>query len=51
MKTDIKIALSSGCYGRIAPPSSLATKHFIDEGVGILEETLVLWCLILAKKV
>ncbi|XP_076203923.1 deoxyuridine 5'-triphosphate nucleotidohydrolase, mitochondrial isoform X3 [Aptenodytes patagonicus] len=33
VKTDIQIALPSGCYGRVAPRSGLAAKHFIDVGV------------------
>ncbi|XP_041355494.1 deoxyuridine 5'-triphosphate nucleotidohydrolase-like [Gigantopelta aegis] len=32
VKTDIQIALPHGCYGRIAPRSGLAAKHFIDVG-------------------
>ena len=32
MKTDLKIALPDGCYGRVAPRSGLAHKHFIDVG-------------------
>ncbi|NXH70833.1 DUT protein, partial [Hydrobates tethys] len=32
VKTDIQIALPSGCYGRVAPRSGLAAKHFIDVG-------------------
>uniref|UniRef100_A0A8D2DUH5 Deoxyuridine 5'-triphosphate nucleotidohydrolase n=1 Tax=Sciurus vulgaris TaxID=55149 RepID=A0A8D2DUH5_SCIVU len=38
VKTDIQIALPSGCYGRIAPRSSLAAKHFIDVGAGVIDE-------------
>lgn len=30
--TGIKIQLPEGCYGRIAPRSGLAAKHFIDVG-------------------
>ncbi|XP_035889124.1 deoxyuridine 5'-triphosphate nucleotidohydrolase, mitochondrial isoform X2 [Phyllostomus discolor] len=33
VKTDIQIALPAGCYGRVAPRSGLAAKHFIDVGV------------------
>ncbi|OXB79942.1 UNVERIFIED_CONTAM: hypothetical protein H355_009757 [Colinus virginianus] len=33
VKTDIQVALPSGCYGRVAPRSGLAAKHFIDVGV------------------
>ncbi|NWI65529.1 DUT protein, partial [Todus mexicanus] len=36
VKTDIQIALPSGCYGRVAPRSGLAAKHFIDVGGKIL---------------
>ncbi|XP_063140399.1 deoxyuridine 5'-triphosphate nucleotidohydrolase isoform X5 [Rattus norvegicus] len=32
VKTDIQIAVPSGCYGRVAPRSGLAVKHFIDVG-------------------
>ncbi|XP_078286049.1 deoxyuridine 5'-triphosphate nucleotidohydrolase, mitochondrial isoform X2 [Rhinoraja longicauda] len=32
VKTDIQIALPSGFYGRVAPRSGLAAKHFIDVG-------------------
>ena len=38
MKTDIQIALPSGCYGRVAPRSGLAAKHFIDVGAGVIDE-------------
>lgn len=38
VKTDIQIALPSGCYGRIAPRSGLAAKHFIDVGAGVIDE-------------
>ncbi|NWH93323.1 DUT protein, partial [Aegithalos caudatus] len=38
VKTDIQIALPAGCYGRIAPRSGLATKHFIDVGAGVIDE-------------
>lgn len=38
LKADIQIALPSGCYGRGAPRSSLAAKHFIDIGAGIIDE-------------
>jgi len=37
-KTDIQIALPHGCYGRIAPRSGLAHKHFIDVGAGVIDE-------------
>ncbi|XP_066492189.1 deoxyuridine 5'-triphosphate nucleotidohydrolase, mitochondrial [Tiliqua scincoides] len=38
VKTDIQIALPPGCYGRIAPRSGLAAKHFIDVGAGVIDE-------------
>ncbi|KAL5019961.1 hypothetical protein ScPMuIL_002853 [Solemya velum] len=36
-KTDIQIALPEGCYGRVAPRSGLAAKHFIDVGAGVID--------------
>ncbi|NXP43740.1 DUT protein, partial [Heliornis fulica] len=38
VKTDIQIALPPGCYGRVAPRSGLAAKHFIDVGAGVIDE-------------
>lgn len=38
VKTDLSIALPSGTYGRIAPRSGLAWKHFIDVGAGVIDE-------------
>lgn len=38
IKTDLQIALPSGCYGRIAPRSGLAWKHSIDVGAGVVDE-------------
>ncbi|XP_029431535.1 deoxyuridine 5'-triphosphate nucleotidohydrolase, mitochondrial isoform X2 [Rhinatrema bivittatum] len=38
VNTDIQIALPSGCYGRVAPRSGLAAKHFIDVGAGVIDE-------------
>ncbi|XP_076023734.1 deoxyuridine 5'-triphosphate nucleotidohydrolase, mitochondrial [Genypterus blacodes] len=38
VKTDIQIAVPSGCYGRVAPRSGLAVKHFIDVGAGVVDE-------------
>ncbi|NXL27551.1 DUT protein, partial [Glaucidium brasilianum] len=38
VKTDIQIALPSGCYGRVAPRSGLAANHFIDVGAGVIDE-------------
>eukprot|EP00339_Tiarina_fusa_P004578 CAMPEP_0117047582 /NCGR_PEP_ID=MMETSP0472-20121206/32881_1 /TAXON_ID=693140 ORGANISM="Tiarina fusus, Strain LIS" /NCGR_SAMPLE_ID=MMETSP0472 /ASSEMBLY_ACC=CAM_ASM_000603 /LENGTH=111 /DNA_ID=CAMNT_0004760333 /DNA_START=40 /DNA_END=372 /DNA_ORIENTATION=- len=37
VKTDIAIAIPSGHYGRIAPRSSLAWKHSIDVGAGVID--------------
>ena len=37
VKTDIQIALPPGCYGRVAPRSGLAAKHFIDVGAGVID--------------
>merc|ERR1719244_607762 len=36
-KTDIAMAIPEGCYGRIAPRSSLAWKHHIDVGAGVID--------------
>ncbi|KAK6184881.1 hypothetical protein SNE40_007243 [Patella caerulea] len=38
VKTDIQIALPDGCYGRVAPRSGLAVKHFIDVGAGVIDQ-------------
>jgi dUTP pyrophosphatase len=38
VKTDISIAVPSGCYGRIAPRSSLAWKNHVDVGAGVIDE-------------
>ncbi|CAL1534641.1 unnamed protein product [Lymnaea stagnalis] len=38
VKTDIQIALPDGCYGRVAPRSGLAAKHFIDVGAGVIDQ-------------
>ncbi|KAF3055719.1 Deoxyuridine 5'-triphosphate nucleotidohydrolase [Daldinia childiae] len=35
--TDIAIAVPAGTYGRIAPRSGLAAKHFIDTGAGVID--------------
>lgn len=35
--TDIQIAVPDGCYGRVAPRSGLAHKHFIDVGAGVID--------------
>ena len=37
MKTDIRVAIPEGCYGRIAPRSGLAWKHSIDVGAGVVD--------------
>ncbi|XP_036590143.1 deoxyuridine 5'-triphosphate nucleotidohydrolase, mitochondrial isoform X2 [Trichosurus vulpecula] len=38
VKTDIQISLPPGSYGRVAPRSGLAAKHFIDVGAGVIDE-------------
>lgn len=38
VKTDIQVALPAGSYGRIAPRSGLAVKHFIDVGAGVIDQ-------------
>jgi dUTP pyrophosphatase len=38
VKTDLQIALPSGCYGRVAPRSGLAWKNSIDVGAGVIDE-------------
>lgn len=35
--TDIAISCPAGTYGRIAPRSGLAHKHFIDVGAGVID--------------
>ncbi|KAK3300998.1 dUTP pyrophosphatase [Chaetomium fimeti] len=35
--TDISMSLPAGTYGRIAPRSGLAAKHFIDTGAGVID--------------
>lgn len=35
--TDISIAVPDGYYGRVAPRSGLALKHFIDVGAGVID--------------
>lgn len=37
VETDISIAVPAGTYGRIAPRSGLASKHFIDTGAGVID--------------
>jgi dUTP pyrophosphatase len=36
-QTDIQVAVPYDCYGRIAPRSGLAHKHFIDVGAGVVD--------------
>ena len=38
MKTGVAIAVPFEHYGRIAPRSGLALKHFIDVGAGVVDE-------------
>ena len=38
VQTDIVIKVPPGTYGRIAPRSGLAAKHFIDVGAGVIDE-------------
>lgn len=35
--TNLSCAIPNGCYGRIAPRSGLASKHFIDVGAGVID--------------
>lgn len=35
--TDLVMAIPQDCYGRIAPRSGLAWKHFIDTGAGVID--------------
>jgi len=37
VRTDLCIAVPRGTYGRIAPRSGLAAKHFIDVGAGVVD--------------
>ncbi|KAL9644371.1 hypothetical protein ABK040_005829 [Willaertia magna] len=37
VKTDLAIAVPEGYYGRVAPRSGLALKHFIDVGAGVVD--------------
>jgi len=36
--TDLAFELPQGSYGRIAPRSGLAVKHFIDVGAGVIDQ-------------
>lgn len=38
IKTDLSLAIPPKHYGRIAPRSSLAWKHHIDVGAGVIDE-------------
>jgi dUTP pyrophosphatase len=37
VETDISIRVPEGTYGRIAPRSGLASRHFIDVGAGVID--------------
>lgn len=37
VRTDLAIAIPPYTYGRIAPRSGLAAKHFIDVGAGVID--------------
>ena len=37
IKTDLKIELPPGCYGRVAPRSGLTLRHRIDVGAGVID--------------
>ncbi|ORX78238.1 deoxyuridine 5'-triphosphate nucleotidohydrolase [Anaeromyces robustus] len=37
VKTDLAIRVPKDCYGRVAPRSGLAIKHFIDVGAGVVD--------------
>ena len=37
VKTDLSLAIPHGYYGRVAPRSSLALKHSIDVGAGVID--------------
>ena len=38
IRTDLQMAIPTGYYGRIAPRSGLAYKHFIQVGAGVIDE-------------
>uniref|UniRef100_A0A915DV87 Deoxyuridine 5'-triphosphate nucleotidohydrolase n=1 Tax=Ditylenchus dipsaci TaxID=166011 RepID=A0A915DV87_9BILA len=38
VSTGLKVAIPTGYYGRVAPRSGLASKHFIDVGAGVVDE-------------
>ena len=37
VQTDLAVAIPAGHYGRVAPRSGLAVKHFIDVGAGVID--------------
>ncbi|KAG9778306.1 Deoxyuridine 5'-triphosphate nucleotidohydrolase [Exophiala dermatitidis] len=37
VSTDLAIATPEGTYGRVAPRSGLASKHYIDTGAGVID--------------
>lgn len=37
VSTSLAIAVPPGTYGRIAPRSGLASKHFLDTGAGVID--------------
>ncbi|KAI1100486.1 dUTP diphosphatase [Jackrogersella minutella] len=37
VETGLSIAVPAGTYGRVAPRSGLASKHFIDTGAGVID--------------
>ncbi|KAI1142826.1 deoxyuridine 5'-triphosphate nucleotidohydrolase [Hypoxylon sp. FL0543] len=37
VETDLSVAVPAGTYGRVAPRSGLAAKHFIDTGAGVID--------------
>ena len=38
VKTGLSMKIPTGNYGRVAPRSGLAAKHFIDVGAGVIDE-------------
>jgi hypothetical protein len=38
VSTGLRIAVPPGTYGRVAPRSGLAARHFIDTGAGVVDE-------------
>lgn len=43
IKTNIKVIIPDGCYGRIAPRSGLAWKNHIDVGAGVIDRDYRGW--------